>query len=48
MKVACLEEIAFRMGFIDAARLAALAEPLRKTAYGEYLLELLRTGGARP
>lgn len=48
LKVACLEEIAFRMGFIDAARLAALAEPLRKTAYGEYLLELLRTGGARP
>jgi glucose-1-phosphate thymidylyltransferase len=48
LKVACLEEIAFRMGFIDAARLAALAEPMRKSAYGEYLLELLRTGGARP
>jgi glucose-1-phosphate thymidylyltransferase len=48
LKVACVEEIAFRMGFIDSARLAALAEPMRKNAYGEYLLELLRTGGARP
>jgi glucose-1-phosphate thymidylyltransferase len=47
LKVACCEEIAFRMGYIDAARLAKLAEPMRKNAYGEYLLELLRTGGAR-
>jgi glucose-1-phosphate thymidylyltransferase len=47
LKVACVEEIAFRMGYIDAARLAKLAEPMRKNAYGEYLLELLRTGGAR-
>jgi glucose-1-phosphate thymidylyltransferase len=47
LKVACVEEIAFRMGYIDAAQLAQLAEPMRKNAYGEYLLELLRTGGAR-
>jgi len=47
LKIACLEEIAFRMGTIDAAQLARLAEPMRKNAYGEYLLELLRTGGAR-
>ena len=47
LKVACVEEIAFRMGYIDAARLARLAEPMRKNAYGQYLLDLLRTGGAR-
>jgi glucose-1-phosphate thymidylyltransferase len=47
LKVACVEEIAFRMGYISAGRLAELAEPMRKNAYGEYLLELLRTGGAR-
>ncbi len=47
LKVACVEEIAFRMGYIDAARLAQLAEPMQKNAYGQYLLELLRTGGAR-
>jgi glucose-1-phosphate thymidylyltransferase len=47
LKIACLEEIAFRMGYIDGARLAQLAEPMRKNAYGAYLLEVLRTGGAR-
>ena len=47
LKVACVEEIAFRMGFIDDSRLAALAEPMKKNAYGQYLLDLLRTGGAR-
>jgi glucose-1-phosphate thymidylyltransferase len=47
LKVACVEEIAFRMGYIDAGRLTQLAEPMRKNAYGQYLLELLRTGGAR-
>ncbi len=41
LKVACPEEIAWRMGFIDDRQLAALAEPLRKSGYGEYLLELL-------
>ena len=42
LKVACVEEIAWRMGFIDAAQLARLAQPLVKSGYGEYLLRLLR------
>jgi glucose-1-phosphate thymidylyltransferase len=40
-KVSCPEEIAYRSGFIDAAQLEALAQPLRKTEYGAYLLSLL-------
>ncbi len=48
LKVGCIEEIAFRMGFIDAAQLERLAEPLKKSGYGEYLLDLLRGRGARP
>ena len=42
LKIACPEEIAYRMGWIDAARLEALAEPLLKGGYGQYLLGLLR------
>ena len=42
LKIACPEEIAFRMGYIDAAQLERLAAPMRKNAYGEYLLEILR------
>ncbi len=42
MQVACPEEVAFRKGWIDAAQLLALAEPLAKTAYGEYLAEIAR------
>ncbi len=38
--VASLEEVAFRRGFIDAAQLAALAEPLKSTHYGQYLQRL--------
>ena len=41
LKVCCPEEIAWRMGFIDAAQLATIAEPLRKSGYGDYLLRLL-------
>jgi glucose-1-phosphate thymidylyltransferase len=41
LKVACPEEIAFRSGWIDATQLEALAEPLRKSGYGQYLLGLL-------
>jgi len=41
LKIACPEEIAYRMGFIDAAQLEALAEPLEKSGYGEYLRRVL-------
>jgi glucose-1-phosphate thymidylyltransferase len=41
LKVACPEELAFRNGWIDAAQLAALAQPLAKSGYGQYLLKLL-------
>ena len=40
LKIACVEEIAFRNGFIDRDRLEALAEPLNKNEYGEYLLRV--------
>ena len=46
LKVACPEEIAFRMGYIDATALTALAEPMRKNAYGQYLLQLIEHRGA--
>jgi glucose-1-phosphate thymidylyltransferase len=42
LKVACPEEIAYRSGWIDAAQLATLAEPLRRNGYGQYLMALLR------
>ena len=42
LKIACPEEIAYRMGWIDAAALEALAAPLIKSGYGQYLLGLLR------
>ncbi len=41
LKVACPEEVAWRMGFIDDGQLARLAEPLAKSGYGQYLMELL-------
>jgi glucose-1-phosphate thymidylyltransferase len=41
LKICCPEEIAWRQGFIDAAQLEALAAPLRKSGYGNYLLGLL-------
>jgi glucose-1-phosphate thymidylyltransferase len=42
LKVACLEEIAYKMRYIDANKLKLLAEPLRKNAYGQYLLKLIK------
>ena len=41
MKVGCPEEVAFRMGWINAEQLEQLAQPLRKSGYGDYLLNLL-------
>ncbi len=41
LKIACPEEIAFRMNFISAEQLEALAEPLQKSGYGEYLFQVL-------
>ncbi|MCI6171162.1 glucose-1-phosphate thymidylyltransferase RfbA [Selenomonas bovis] len=40
LKIACIEEIAYRMGRIDRAQLERLAEPLKKNEYGKYLLQL--------
>ena len=42
LKIACPEEIAYRMGYIDAGRLEALGDALAKNSYGRYLLALLR------
>lgn len=47
LKICCPEEIAWRMGFIGDAQLEEVAAPLRKSGYGEYLMRLLRGGGAR-
>ncbi|MFJ8943424.1 glucose-1-phosphate thymidylyltransferase RfbA [Streptomyces sp. NPDC102395] len=44
MKIGCLEEAAWRAGFIGDDRLRALAEPLTKSGYGDYLLDLLAHG----
>jgi len=42
LKVACLEEIAYRMAYIDAKQLEILAQPLIKNGYGQYLMDVLR------
>ncbi|MCI0570589.1 MAG: glucose-1-phosphate thymidylyltransferase RfbA [Myxococcaceae bacterium] len=47
LKVACPEEIAYRMGYVDARQVLRLAEPMRKNEYGQYLIRLVETGGAR-
>jgi glucose-1-phosphate thymidylyltransferase len=44
LMVSCPEEIAFAKGWIDRTRLEALARPLAKTAYGQYLLNLVERG----
>jgi len=41
LRIACVEEVAYRMGYIGARQLARLAEPLRKSGYGNYLLRIL-------
>ncbi|HUJ01307.1 MAG TPA: glucose-1-phosphate thymidylyltransferase RfbA [Usitatibacter sp.] len=42
LKIACPEEIAYRMGYIDAPQMERLAQPMRKSSYGQYLLAVLR------
>ncbi|MGM0580129.1 MAG: glucose-1-phosphate thymidylyltransferase, partial [Bacteroidota bacterium] len=42
LKIGCIEEVAFRMGFIDKTQLQKLAEPLVKSGYGEYLMRLIK------
>ena len=42
LKVACLEEIAYHLGYIDKVQLKKLAEPLQKNEYGQYLLKLAK------
>ncbi|HPJ40440.1 MAG TPA: glucose-1-phosphate thymidylyltransferase RfbA [Spirochaetota bacterium] len=44
LKIASIEEIAYKMGFIDAQQLEAVAKPLVKSGYGEYLLNVLKLG----
>lgn len=42
LKIGCIEEIAYRMGYISAAQLKAIAEPLVKSGYGSYLLRIIK------
>lgn len=42
LKIGCIEEIAYRMGYIDANQLEQIAYPLRKSGYGDYLLNVLK------
>ena len=41
LMIACLEEIAYRLGYVTADHVRTLAEPMKKAAYGEYLLKML-------
>ena len=43
LRIGCIEEVAFRKGFIDAGQLERVAQPLMKSGYGEYLVQLLKT-----
>ncbi len=42
LKIGCIEEVSYRMGFIDKQQLEKLAQPLVKSGYGEYLLRLIK------
>jgi glucose-1-phosphate thymidylyltransferase len=46
LKIACPEEVAYRMGYISAVELTALAAPLMKSGYGTYLLQILKEAGS--
>jgi glucose-1-phosphate thymidylyltransferase len=41
LRIGCIEEVAYKKGFITADQLEKLAQPLRKSGYGEYLLRLI-------
>lgn len=45
LKIACIEEIAYRLGYISEEGLMRLAEPLNKNSYGQYLIALAKSGG---
>jgi len=47
LKISCVEEVAYRMGFIDAEQLTRLAKPLVNSGYGRYLLQLVEREGPR-
>ncbi|MNT93270.1 Glucose-1-phosphate thymidylyltransferase 1 [compost metagenome] len=42
LKIGCIEEVAYRMGYIDKEQLRAVATPLVKSGYGEYLLKIIK------
>jgi len=42
LKIGCIEEVAFKMGYINKDQLIKLAEPLTKSGYGTYLLEVAK------
>ena len=46
-KISSVEEIAFRMGYIEAGQLMALAEPMLKNAYGRYLMDVAKEGAGK-
>ncbi len=45
LKIACVEEIAYRMGFIDKEQVLRIAQPLKNSGYGEYLINMIRQEG---
>jgi glucose-1-phosphate thymidylyltransferase len=45
LKVSCVEEIAYHMGYIDGSQLEELAKPLIKNGYGQYLMDILKHEG---
>lgn len=47
-KIACVEEIAFRLGYIDAEQVLRIASPLQSSAYGQYLIGMLRDSETQP
>lgn len=47
LKIACIEEIAYRFGYIDDEQLERLAQPLSKNGYGRYLQNILKEGKVR-